>query len=176
MGDLAFFEDLEANGAKVLARDRAALEAVVAHCVAMKAAIVSEDARDHGKRALLNLGHTFGHAVEAESGFTLLHGEAVALGCTLAFRFSAKEGLCSAEDAERVARVFDEAKLPTRLYATPGAPFRADALLAHMRQDKKAEGGSIVLILANAIGDAFAARGVDPDAVRAFLVSEGAQS
>jgi 3-dehydroquinate synthase len=176
LGDLAFFEDLEANGARVLARNRAALEAAVAHCVAMKAAIVSEDARDHGKRALLNLGHTFGHAVEAESGFTLLHGEAVALGCTLAFRFSAKEGLCSAEDAERVASVFDEAKLPTRLYATPGAPFRADALLAHMRQDKKAEGGSIVLILANAIGDAFAARGVDPDAVRAFLVSEGAQS
>jgi len=174
LGDADFFDRLETDGAKVLARDPEAVGWAVAHCVHMKAGIVSEDARDHGRRNLLNLGHTFGHAVEAESGFTLLHGEAVALGCTLAFRFSAREGLCAAEDAERVAHLFDQAQLPTRLYATPGAPFKAEALLAHMRQDKKAEGGSLVLILANRIGDAFAAKGVDPGAVRDFLITEGA--
>jgi 3-dehydroquinate synthase len=176
LGDAGFFEELEQDGPKLLARDRGALEAAVARSVSMKAAIVSEDARDHGKRALLNLGHTFGHAVEAESGFGLLHGEAVALGCALAFRFSAREGLCPGEDAERVTRLFDAAGLATQLEAAPGAPFRADSLLAHMRQDKKAEGGSLVLILANRIGEAFAARGVDPAAVRAFLVEEGAAS
>jgi 3-dehydroquinate synthase len=174
LGDADFFEVLERDGEKLLTRDRAVLESAVAHCIAMKGAIVAEDARDHGRRALLNLGHTFGHAVEAESGFALLHGEAVALGCALAFRFSAREGLCPAKDAERVAGCLDAAGLPTRLQAAPGAPFRAEALIEHMRRDKKAEGGSLVLILANRIGDAFAAKGVDPGAVRDFLITEGA--
>jgi len=176
LGDAGFFAELEREGERLLARDPAVLEAAVGHSVRMKAEVVSEDARDHGRRALLNLGHTFGHAVEAESGFQMLHGEAVALGCVLAFRFSAEEGLCDPAEAGRVTALFDAAGLPTRLDAAPGAPFAADALIDHMRRDKKAEGGSLVLILANRIGDAFAARGVDPGAVRRFLVSEGARA
>jgi len=175
LGDADFFAWLETDGAAVLALEPEALERAVAHCVSMKAAIVAEDARDHGRRALLNLGHTFGHAIEAETGFAMLHGEAVALGCALAFRFSAREGLCAAEDAARVERVLAAAGLPVSLAEAPAGRFAADALLAHMRQDKKAEGGSLVLILANAIGQAFAAKGVDPIAVRDFLIVEGAQ-
>ena len=174
LGDEAFFRGLEEHGAQVLAREPDKLAHAVAHCVKMKAEIVAEDARDHGRRALLNLGHTFGHAIEAETGFAMLHGEAVALGCALAFRFSVREGLCLAKDAARAERVLADAGLPTALSQTPGGPFAAERLLAHMRQDKKAEGGSLVLILANGIGSAFAARGVDPDAVRDFLISEGA--
>jgi 3-dehydroquinate synthase len=174
LGDAAFFLDLERDGAALLARNPSVLEGAVAHCVAMKAAIVSEDARDHGRRNLLNLGHTFGHAVEAETGFEMLHGEAVALGCALAFRFSAGEGLCSDADAVRVGAHLQAVGLPVRLIDAPGAPFSADALLKHMRQDKKAEGGSLVLILANRIGEAFIAKGVDAAAVRDFLISEGA--
>ena len=173
LGDADFFRELERHGAEVVGLEPERLEAAVAHCVGMKAAIVAEDARDHGRRNLLNLGHTFGHAVEAESGFAMLHGEAVALGCALAFRFSAREGLCPLADAARAGAAFEQAGLPTRLDQAPGAPFAADTLIAHMRQDKKAEGGSLVLILANAIGQAFTARGVDPAAVRAFLVEEG---
>ncbi|MBX7250019.1 MAG: 3-dehydroquinate synthase [Caulobacteraceae bacterium] len=174
LGDAAFFERLERDGPALLARDAGTLEAAVAHCVAMKAAIVAEDARDHGRRNLLNLGHTFGHAIEAETDFSLLHGEAVALGCALAFRFSAREGLCDGADAARVAAHLAAAGLPTRLDGAAGAPFAADRLLKHMRQDKKAEGGSLVLILANRIGEAFIAKGVDPGAVRDFLITEGA--
>jgi len=175
LGDAEFLGWLEANGKAVLNREPEPLAHAVAHCVRMKAEIVAEDARDHGRRALLNLGHTFGHAIEAETSFAMLHGEAVALGCAMAFRFSAREGLCEAGDAERTEAVLAAAGLPTRLGQAPGGPFSAAALLGHMRQDKKAEGGSLVLILANAIGNAFAARGVDPDAVRDFLITEGAQ-
>lgn len=175
LGDAGFFAELEGDGERLLQRDPAVLEAAVGRSVQMKADVVSEDARDHGRRALLNLGHTFGHAVEAESGFEMLHGEAVALGCVLAFRFSAAEGLCDVAEAARVAAHFKAAGLPTRLDEAPGAPFAADALIDHMRRDKKAEGGSLVLILANGIGDAFAAKGVDPAAVRRFLVTEGAR-
>ena len=175
LGDAAFFAWLETHGPAVLARQPEALAHAVAHGVAMKAAIVAEDARDHGRRALLNLGHTFGHAIEAETGFAMLHGEAVALGCALAFRFSAREGLCAEADARRAEAIFAAAGLPARLDEAPGPPFAADALVAHMRQDKKAEGGSLVLILANGIGQAFAAKGVDPSAVRDFLIAEGAQ-
>ncbi|HEY9236081.1 MAG TPA: 3-dehydroquinate synthase, partial [Phenylobacterium sp.] len=103
LGDFAFFEWLEANGAKVLARDPDALAYAVARSVEMKAEIVAEDEKEAGRRALLNLGHTFGHALEAETGYgeALLHGEAVAAGSALAFRFSAAQGLCPSQDAER---------------------------------------------------------------------------
>ncbi len=174
LGDAAFFERLEGGGDLVLARDREQLGAAVAHCIGMKARIVSEDARDHGSRALLNLGHTFGHAIEAETSFSMLHGEAVALGCALAFRFSAREGLCTEGDAARAQEVLGRAGLPVRLDRAGAAPLSAAALLSHMRQDKKSEGGSLVLILANGIGQAFVARGVDPAAVHNFLISEGA--
>ena len=176
LGDSAFFQWLEGAGADVLALEPQALEQAVAHCVRMKAQIVGEDEREAAGRALLNLGHTFGHALEAETGYgdALLHGEGVALGCAQAFRFSAHLGHCSAEDARRAEAAIAAAGLPTRLDQAPGAPFAADRLIAHMAQDKKAEGGRLTFVLARALGDAFVAKDVDRDAVRAFLLAEGA--
>jgi 3-dehydroquinate synthase len=177
LGDGAFFEWLEANGRQVLAHEPEALEHAVARCVAMKAEIVGEDEREAAARALLNLGHTFGHALEAETGYgdALLHGEGVALGCAQAFRFSAALGHCSLQDAIRVEKAIAAAGLPTRLADAPGGPFAADRLIAHMGQDKKAEAGQLTFILARGIGQAFVAKGVDSAAVRAFLLAEGAE-
>ncbi len=176
LGDRAFFDWLEANGAKVLSRDPDALAYAVRRCVEMKAAIVEVDERDSAGRALLNLGHTFGHAVEAETDFGegLKHGEAVGLGCALAFRFSQRLGYCSGQDAERSARAIAAAGLPTRLSEIDGGPFAADALIRHMAQDKKASGGALTFVLTRAIGEAFVAHGVDPGRLRAFLLEEGA--
>jgi 3-dehydroquinate synthase len=142
----------------------------------MKAEIVAEDEKEAGRRALLNLGHTFGHALEAEVGFgeALLHGEAVALGCCQAFRFSAAQGLCSGQDAERAQAAIAAQGLPTRMDQVPGAPFSADRLIAHMSQDKKAEAGRLTFVLARGIGEAFVAKGVEPEPLRAFLIQEGA--
>jgi 3-dehydroquinate synthase len=176
LGDLAFFEWLEANGPAVIALDEAALARAVRCSVEMKAQIVAEDERETGRRALLNLGHTFAHALEAETGFgeALKHGEAVGIGMALAFRFSVKLGYCPGQDAERAARALDAAGLPTRLDQLAGHPFRADRLVDHMVQDKKAEGGVLTFILARRLGDAFVARGVDAAAARDFLIGEGA--
>jgi 3-dehydroquinate synthase len=138
---------------------------------------VAEDEREAGRRALLNLGHTFGHALESEAGFgdDLRHGEAVALGSAQAFRFSAVQGLCSSQDAQRVERAIIGAGLPARLDQIPGGPFAADRLMEHMAQDKKAEGGRLTLILARGIGEAFTAKAVAPAPLREFLISEGAR-
>jgi len=177
LGDAAFFDWLEAHTAEVLARQPEALSHAVTQCVAMKAQIVAEDEREAGRRALLNLGHTFGHALEAEIGFDgeLLHGEAVAIGCAQAFRFSAAQGLCSGQDALRAERAIAASGLPTQLSGLPGMPFAAERLVAHMQQDKKAQGGNLTFILAKAIGAAFTAKAVDPRAVFEFLVHEGAR-
>jgi 3-dehydroquinate synthase len=177
LGDFGFFEWLEANAAKVLAREPDALAHAVARSVEMKAEIVAEDEKEQGRRALLNLGHTFGHALEAETGYgtALLHGEAVAAGQALAFRFSAAQGLCPSQDAARATAAIAAAGLPTRLDEIAGHPFDADRLVRHMAQDKKAEAGKLTFILARALGEAFVARDVDAEAVRRFLVSEGAR-
>ena len=176
LGDAAFFDWLEANAAKVLAREPAALAHAVRRSVEMKARIVADDERETGARALLNLGHTFAHALEAETGFGdgLKHGEAVGVGCALAFRLSATLGHCPGQDAARAGRAIAEAGLPASLAELPGHPFSAQALLRHMAQDKKAEGGALTFILARRIGEAFIARGVEPAPVRDFLISEGA--
>jgi 3-dehydroquinate synthase len=145
----------------------------------MKAEIVAEDERETGRRALLNLGHTFAHALESETGYgaTLLHGEAVGAGCAMAFRFSAMLGLCDPADAERACRAVAAGCLPTRLdQIANGRPFAADSLIAHMAQDKKAEKGRLTFVLARAIGDAFVAKGVDAEQLKAFLVAEGARA
>ncbi len=169
--DAALFGWLEAHGPAVIAGDGDAREAAIAAAVAGKAAIVGADERETGgRRALLNLGHTFGHALEAETGFSdrLLHGEAVALGLVLAFDHSAERGLCPADDAVQVRAHLAAAGLPTALGAViPGAS--GARLVAHMRHDKKAEGGALVLILARGIGAAFVERQVDAEAVAAFL-------
>ncbi len=177
LGDRAFFEWLEANVAAVLARDPSALAHAVARSIEMKAEIVAEDEKEQGRRALLNLGHTFGHALESETGYgeALLHGEAVGAGMALAFRFSAGQGLLPGQDAERATRAIAASGLPTRLQDVAGHPFDAARLVAHMGQDKKAEGGRLTFILARALGEAFVAKDVDAGAVRDFLVSEGAQ-
>ena len=175
LGDFAFFEWLEANVKAVLERDTAALVKAVGRSVEMKAEIVAEDEKEAGRRALLNLGHTFGHAVEAEMGFGdgLKHGEAVGLGMAQAFRFSVRQGLCSTQDAVRAEAAIKAAGLPTRLGDIRPAPFDADALVAHCGQDKKAQGGTLTFVLVRAIGDAFVAKDVDREALRAFLVEEG---
>jgi 3-dehydroquinate synthase len=173
--DAAFFDWLAGEGASGAKGDPAALERAVVRSVKIKSAVVGEDEKEAGRRALLNLGHTFGHAIEAELGFeeaALAHGEAVALGCCMAFRYSAREGLCSVEDVERVEAVVEAAGLPTRL--DQAGTFAADRLLALMAGDKKAEGGELTLVLARGIGQAFVAKGVDAAKVKAFLIEEGA--
>jgi 3-dehydroquinate synthase len=177
LGDVGFFEWLEVHGAAVLAREPDALAGAVARSIEMKAEIVAEDEREQGRRALLNLGHTFAHALEAETGYgeALLHGEAVGLGMALAFRFSAVQGLMSGQDAGRATRAIAAAGLPVRLFEIPGHPFDAAHLVAHMGQDKKAEAGRLTFILARALGEAFVAKDVDASAVHHFLIGEGAR-
>jgi 3-dehydroquinate synthase len=178
LGDFAFFEWLEREGPRVLQRLPDALTHAVARSVEMKAEIVGADEKEAAARALLNLGHTFGHALEAETGYGdhLLHGEAVAIGCAQAFRFSAAQGLCSGQDARRAEAAVAASGLPVRMAQVKGSPFAADALIKHMGQDKKAEGGRLTFVLAKGLGEAFVAKGVDAAAVRAFLVSEGASA
>jgi len=176
LGDAAFFAWCEEHGCKVVHADNAALAHAVVRSVEMKAEIVEADEKEAGRRALLNLGHTFAHALEAENGYgeALKHGEAVGAGCALAFRFSAHLGHCSPADADRVEAALKTAGLPTRLGDVSGHPFAADRLIGHMAQDKKAEGGALTFVLARAIGDAFVAKGVAADALHAFLIAEGA--
>ena len=176
LGDADFFAWLEANGPAVLAQEPGPLAEAVAFCVRHKATVVAEDEREQGRRALLNLGHTFGHAFEAEAGYgeALLHGEAVALGCAMAFRYSARQGLCPPEDPPRVEAVLAAAELPVRIADLSMAAPSADRLLERMRQDKKSESGRLTLILARGIGRAFVATDVDPASLRDFLISEGA--
>ena len=140
-----------------------------------KAAIVARDERETGDRALLNLGHTFGHALERMTGYDsarLIHGEAVALGMAQAFRFSHAQGLCSGQDAVRVEAHLREAGLPTRLADIPGGVGSIDDLLGAMAQDKKVTGGALTFILARGIGESFIAKGVPAQDVRAFLAQE----
>jgi len=177
LGDFGFFEWLEANGAAVLAREPKALSHAVARSVEMKAEIVAEDETEQGRRALLNLGHTFAHALEAETGYgeALLHGEAVAAGMALAFRFSAQQGLAPSQDAGRAAAAIAAVGLPTTLGDVRAQPFDSKALVRHMAQDKKAEGGRLTFILARGLGQAFVAKDVEAAAVTEFLIAEGAQ-
>ena len=172
--DPAFFAWCEGNGAKLIAGDASVRAPAIATSVASKARIVAEDERETtGRRALLNLGHTFGHALEAETGFSdrLLHGEGVACGMALAFRFSAAEGLCSAEDAARVTRHLAAVGLPTTL-AAAGVAADGATLVAHMLHDKKMAGGRLPFLLARGIGETFVAKDVDLAAVATFLDGE----
>src|SRR5437868_587883 len=169
--DAALFGWLEDNGPKIFAGDPAARTHAIAAAVAGKARIVEEDEREtSGRRALLNLGHTFGHALEAETGYAdrLVHGEAVALGCVLAFAFSAERGLCSTADAQRVREHFQSVDLPTSL-AELGLQGRGQQLAAHMQHDKKRSAGRTAFILVRGIGEAFVDKSVGLSDVAAFL-------
>ena len=152
------------------AREGARLHAI-RHAVAAKAAIVAADEREAGQRALLNLGHTFAHALEAHAAYdgALLHGEAVAAGIALAFGFSAEQQLCSAADAARVSAHLDAAGFITDLRKLPGAPFAPERLAALMKQDKKAVAAAPTLILARGIGQAFVQNQADEIRLLAFL-------
>lgn len=172
LGDADFFAWLEANGDALLAGDAAARIEAVARCCAHKARIVVADEREDGERALLNLGHTFGHALEAETGYSarLLHGEGVAVGMVLAFQLSARLGMCAPELAERVARHLRATGLPAALRDVDGAAaFTAERLIAHMAQDKKVQAGRLVFILADGIGLAVQRNDVPVADVRAVL-------
>jgi 3-dehydroquinate synthase len=169
--DPAFFAWLEAHGPALLAGDAAAMRHAVVESCRAKAAVVAADERETGERALLNFGHTFGHALEAETGFgaALLHGEAVAIGMALAFDLSVRLGFCPLADATRARHHLALAKLPTDIPRPNGRRFSADALITHMRKDKKVSGGRITLILARGVGEAFITSEVPESEIQAFL-------
>ena len=171
LGDVEFFAWLESNAAALLAGDdRARIHAVATSC-RMKAAIVAEDEREQGSRALLNLGHTFAHALEAETGFgeLLLHGEAVAIGMALAFDLSAHLKFCSPDDVVRVRAHLRAVGLGTEPPGHPNGQWEVARLIALIGVDKKVAQGRPVFVLARAIGDAFVARDVDLSDVEAIL-------
>jgi 3-dehydroquinate synthase len=173
LGDAAFFAWLDANLDEVFSGGPAREQAIATSC-RMKAAIVARDERENGERALLNLGHTFGHALEAAAGFSdrLLHGEAVALGTALAFEFSARQGLLAPAQAVRVTQHLAKAGLPVSLADFPGGPPGADRLMELMAQDKKVKRGRLTFILLRDIGKAYIAPDVDAAQVRAFLAEK----
>ena len=181
LGDAAFFAWLEANWRDVFAGGNSSGSSAREHAIAVscraKAAIVARDERETGERALLNLGHTFGHALEAACGFSdrLLHGEAVAAGMALAFAFSARQGLLPAAEAERAIRHLAAVGLPTRPSDIPGGLPSVDRLMDLIAQDKKVKRGMPTFILARGIGAAFVETGVDQENVRAFLGEKLAQ-
>jgi 3-dehydroquinate synthase len=176
IGDAAFFAWLESNWPEVFAGGPAREHAIAVSC-RMKAAIVGRDERETGERALLNLGHTFGHALEAAAGFSdrLLHGEAIALGTALAFAFSARRGLLPAAEAARVERHLAAVGLPVRVCAVAGGVPDADRLMELIAQDKKVRRGKLTFILARGIGASFIAHDVDAAEVRDFLVQQLAE-
>ncbi|KAF0119143.1 MAG: 3-dehydroquinate synthase [Rhodospirillaceae bacterium] len=177
--DPAFFTWLEENGARVLAGDGAARRHAVRTSCAAKARVVVADEREDGPRAMLNLGHTFGHALEAETGFCsdVLHGEAVAVGMVLAFALSVRLGVCPPEESVRLRRHLAATGLPVTLReAAAGRVLSPDRLLEHMTRDKKVQEGHLTFVLARGIGQAFLDRAVAADAVRAVLAESATGS
>lgn len=169
--DLEFFEWLELNAQPLIDGDMDKRRHAVLTSCAAKARVVAEDEREGGRRALLNLGHTFGHALEAETGYgdALLHGEGVAIGMAMAFDLSQRLGLCPGQDAGRVAAHFDAIGLQSDLTRLDTQGWTTDKLLDHMGRDKKVEGGKLTFILAHGIGQSFISRDVDIDELRAVL-------
>jgi 3-dehydroquinate synthase len=176
IGDAGFFSWLEESWREVFSGGPAREHAIAVSCRA-KAGSVARDERETGERALLNLGHTFGHALEAAAGFSdrLLHGEAVAIGMGLAFSFSARLGLLPGDTADRVIRHLAAVGLPTHPSAVAGARPSVDQLMDLIAQDKKVSRGKLTFILARGIGASFVARDIDPAEVRAFLTEKLAE-
>ncbi|VAX08718.1 3-dehydroquinate synthase [hydrothermal vent metagenome] len=175
--DATFFSWLEKNGQKIISGDpEARREAIVKSCQA-KARVVAEDEKERGNRALLNLGHTFGHALEAEAGYSdlLFHGEAVAIGMVMAFNLSVKMGLCSKEDAERLQQHLEEMSLPTRISKTDHpisqVKMTAERLYGHVLQDKKKSDGRVNFVIVSGIGKAFLSNDINPEDVKKIFLS-----
>lgn len=173
-----FFDHLEHATSDILAGDTEALAYAVKVSCESKAEVVAADETERGRRALLNLGHTFGHAIEKARGFDgrVLHGEAVATGMAMAYRFSQELGLCPGQDVVRVERLLSASGLAPTLAALETGSFDPDELLSHMYQDKKVESGAMTLILAEGIGRSFVKKGVEPAPLRAFLEVETKRS
>lgn len=171
IGDADFFTWLENNAVKALAGNAEAMVKLVSRACRMKAAIVVRDERESGVRALLNFGHTFGHALEAATGFSdrLKHGEGVGIGMALAYRLSVKLGLCPKKDADRFIQHMKSVGLPVEISDIPGPRPDAETLVAHMHHDKKVRDGKINFVLARCIGEAFVTAEVPMDAVRDVL-------
>jgi shikimate kinase/3-dehydroquinate synthase len=177
IGDDGFYEWCETNGGGVVGGDRTAQAEAVSRACAFKANVVGDDEREeraNDGRALLNLGHTFGHALEAEVGYggELLHGEAVAIGLVLAFSLSARLGLCPPEDGARVQAHREAVGLPTDLRRL-NRTFSAERLIAHMRRDKKMRDGALHFVLVRGIGQAFTTSDVPPETVMEVLREAG---
>jgi len=174
LGDAAFFSWLEQSWRSVFAFEEVALTRAIETSIKAKAGIVGRDETEQGERALLNLGHTFGHAFEAWCGYSdrLLHGEAIAIGMAIAFRFSETLGLCAPGAARRVASHFEAVGLPTRIADIPGDTPDVETMMRLMAQDKKVRRGKLTFILARGIGDAIIASEVPEAGMRAFLAGE----
>jgi len=170
LGDAEFFAWLEKNWSEVFSGGAARIQAIETCCRA-KAAIVEADEREEGKRALLNLGHTFGHALEGFAGYSdrLLHGEAISIGMALAFEFSNELELCKGQDAQRAIRHLEAVGLPTKIGAIPGGTPAPGQLMDLMAQDKKVQAGVLAFVLVHGIGEAFVERGVDMEKLQNFL-------
>jgi 3-dehydroquinate synthase len=171
INDPQFFAWLESNGVDVIERADAPLRHAVLESCRNKARVVAADEREQDARALLNLGHTFGHALEAECGYSdeLLHGEAVAIGMVMAFDLSAQLGLCALEDAARVQRHLASVGLPTSPSWIDGRDWQAERLIRHMSRDKKVQDGRIAFVLARGIGQAFFPAHAELDQISALL-------
>jgi 3-dehydroquinate synthase len=171
ISDEPFFSWLEDHGRALVEGDRAAQAVAIEHSCRTKAGIVAEDEREGGKRALLNFGHTFGHALEAETGFGegLLHGEAVAIGMVQAMDLSVRMGLAPKRDATRLASHLRAVGLPFSTTSIKNAPFDEDRLLAHMAHDKKANDGELTFVVSHGLGTAAVLNGVPPAQVRPSL-------
>ena len=173
LGDAEFFAWLEHHGSSVLSGDDNSMARAVAHSCHMKADIVARDERESGERALLNLGHTFGHALEAATGYSdrLLHGEGVAIGLALAFELSVRLGHCPVESANRVRAHLESVGLPVSIAQIPGGSPDAKVVLEHMEHDKKARDGRLTFVLARRIGEAFVTQDVSRQAVLELLAA-----
>ena len=171
LGDATFFDWLEGHGPAMAGGDQAARIHAVRRSCEMKADVVVRDEKEHGDRALLNLGHTFGHALESATGYSdrLLHGEGVAIGCALAFELSQRLGLCAQEAPSRVRAHLATMGMKKDLSDIPGDLPDADGLIALMGQDKKVRAGQIAFILARGIGETFVSRDVDMAVVKSVL-------
>lgn len=167
LGDAAFFTWLDENHNSIRALEQEAIEYMIGHCCQMKADIVARDEKERGDRALLNLGHTFGHALEASTGYSdrLLHGEGVAIGCGLAFDLSEKLGHCTKGTNHVVRAHFQKMGMMSELSDITGQDLDPQILMDAMYQDKKVQNGSLTFILPRKIGDSFVAREVDPNIV-----------